>query len=269
MKNSIIILLILFSGYLLSAEDSHQKQPTEETPINHPGHKYLLMLNYETNRIKTGNVKDRWKTSTTYFSYLTDTTVIRSPYLEIKNLERFNDKDSTLTLGTYFKFENSSAQAEIGFGANVDYVYRFKALLEYSDHLVKTYFWKLGIRYLNQSSGDVTIVSPGLTYYFGDHYLLADYNISFAEGRGSADWITARSVFVLNERIKLSLGEARGERLYDINLANAADQKGSILFAGTDIIVSPGLALRFGVSRSKEEPDFTSRGIDLGISVKF
>lgn len=269
MKNTagLIILLAICAGFGFADETGpsgqSQKAATAE-PVKKTD-KLTFGANYEYGMLKHG----QWTSLNLSLAYLTDKSLLRTPYLEISEFDRLGEKDYTIELGSYYKFKDASGYFGAGLGVDVDYVYKSKISADYTNRIVNNYFGKIGAKYLQHDNGDVAIISPGLVYYFGDHYLDADYNISFTEGRGSAGWLKADGNFALNETTKCRFGAMAGTRLYDINLANASSQKGYIISAGIDYATSPELNLRLGISFSREEPSFTKRGLDVGFALKF
>lgn len=221
---------------------------------------------YEYGWVDVGSRSEAWRVSTGRLSYFGEREV---PYLEARRLERGREVDTTLDAGCYFKLDDAVLHAEAGGGMGVDYVYRFQALLEYERKLQGTLFWKVGGRYLDYAAGEVYQVSPGLAYYFGDHSVAADYNVSFTEGRGDAHFVTLRANFRINERLSASAGIAVGQRLYDASELDASDQGGFIVFGGPEYRISESITLKLGLSYSEERPDFKKTGVTAGISMRF
>ena len=230
--------------------------------------KLSLSSYYDYGWVHLDSKTGKWGVSTTTLSYTMNDHL--TPYLEISALDRFHQIDYTYNTGTYIKFKDlSSLRAEIGFGSDITYVYRFQTRLEYAHRLSGSLFWQTGYRYLNYADNDVFIGYPGLIYYFGDNYVTAFYNVSHTESRGNAQWGTVKGNFALNDRVSLWLGQAIGQRLYDIELLPASKQYGYIIFCGVDFKLTRALDLQLGYSYSMEKPDFIKRSLEFGLSSKF
>jgi YaiO family outer membrane protein len=226
---------------------------------------------YEYSWIKQGPRKGNWRIFSNRVAYLKDNLQVL--YVDSTGYERFGVKDSTLEFGTYLKLQNGYLHGEFGFDCDhVDYMYKFKGLIELEQRVVNNWFVNLGTRYLHYTSdvsGDVYIFSPALVYYFGNNYVTAGYGISDTQYRDSAQFGTAKAGFALNERVNLWLGAAFGNRLFDIVPLKSNKQYGSIFFGGADIAVTKNITFRIGGSYSKERPSFIKRSIDFGAKVKF
>ncbi|HLD36398.1 MAG TPA: YaiO family outer membrane beta-barrel protein [Planctomycetota bacterium] len=263
----LIILLTIYAGLGFADEtgpNGLSKEPPTAEPVKNTD-KLTLGINYEYGMLKHG----QWTSLNLSLAYLTDKSLLQTPYLEISEFDRLDKKDYTIELGSYYKFKDASGYFGAGLGVDVDYVYKSKISADYTNRLVNNYFGKISAKYLQHDNGDVAIISPGLVYYFGDHYLDADYNVSFTAERGSAGWFKVAGNFAFNETTKCRFGAMAGQRLYDINLANASSQKAYIISAGIDYASSPELNLRLGISFSREEPSFIKRGLDTGLALKF
>jgi opacity protein-like surface antigen len=107
-----------------------------------------------------------------------------------------------------------------------------------------------------------------LIYYFGNNYIAAYYNLSHTQNRGKAQWGTLKGNFAVNDRLSFWIGQAIGERLYDIWILPASKQYGYIYFCGVDLRVTKSLNLQLGYSYSRERPDFLKRSLEFGLSFK-
>lgn len=271
MRKTAYVIMISITMFCLtvSAEEVKKERQIKETvsPFVKTEKKIHISSYYEYSWIKQGSRKGNWEVLSNRIAYLRNN--LQAPYLEISRFERFGLTDYTADIGSYFKFNDAYARAEVGFGDEISYVYRFQTTLEYSRRLIGNSFWKLNFRYLNYSPDSVFISSPGLIHYFGDHFVSLDYGNSITQNRGSAHWGIAKGNFALNKRLRVWAGSAVGERLYDINAIKASLQYGYIIFSGLDFNLSDDIDLRVGGSYSKERPDFIKRSIDLNFSIKF
>ena len=191
------------------------------------------------------------------------------PYIEITHHERDRVSDITIAPGAYFVFKNSSLHVENGFGLDADYIYRYQATVEYEHRLIKTLNWKIGGRYLHYKEGDTILVYPGFIYYFGNHYVTANYGFSLTEGRSDAHWGSAKANIALTPELTTYLGAAIGQRLFDIYPIEAAKQGGFILFTGMEYRIFDHVKIRAGYSHSEEKPNFIKRSIDGGLTLTF
>lgn len=229
--------------------------------------KIYLHSDYEYSWIKQGARKGNWRLHTYRIAYLKNN--LQAPYLDLSVYEHFGITDYTFDIGSYFKLQDGYLNGELGAGSDIDYIYKFKGLIGLERKLVDNLCFNLNGKYLHYKPQDVYIVSPGLTYYFGDNYVSAGYGASITKGRGSAHFGAIRGGIVINKYLSAWLGTTVGERLYDIFSLNASEQFGHILFLGVDINVRKNIRLSIGGSYSKEQPSFIKRSIYLGASTKF
>lgn len=194
-----------------------------------------------------------------------------TPYLVVDVWNRFRRMDEILTAGSYVKFKDKSyLRTEMGWGlGRLDYVYKWQATVEYERPLYKTLSGNFAGRYLNYPQNDVWIQSPGLRYYFKDHYVGAAFNVSQTISRGPAYWASARGHLALHKRVSLDVGTAIGERIYDIQEIRASEQFGFIIFARFVIKISKNMSVQAGYAYSEERPSFTKQDLNFGASLKF
>ncbi len=219
--------------------------------------------------VKEGTRRGQWNLLSNQLYYSATNWLM--PYLETDVWNRFGRKDEILTGGSYFKFKDKSfLRAEMGWGlGRLDYIYRWQTTLEYERPLYKGLSGNIAGRYLNYPGNDVWIQSPGLRYYFGDHYLGAAFNASQTISRGPAYWATVKGHFALHKRVSLDLGTAIGERIYDIQELRASEQFGYILFSRFDFKICKNVSVQAGYAYSMERPSFNKQDLDFGVSLKF
>lgn len=271
----IFLTLTLFSYRCAFAEQAEivQEIQKKEPPrfIEEGKEKIYAHSLYEYSWVKEDSKKGDWRVFSNRIAYLKNNMQLL--YLDSTQYERLGVRDETLDFGSYVKLENGYLHGEVGFGSDhVNYIYKFKGLLEVEHKIVDNWFINFDTRYLHHTSdvsGDVYIFSPALVYYFGNNYLTAGYGISYTQYRDSAQFGTVKANFALNERVNLWLGSALGDRLFDIDLLKSGKQYGSIFFGGTDIALTKNITFRIGGSYSKERPSFIKRSIDFGAKVKF
>jgi len=227
---------------------------------------YYLDCYYEPSNIFQGNRTGHWNELTNLFGYLHDN--IRG-YLSISQLERFDNKDYTANFGAYLTFKDFYVHEEIGFGWEVDYIYKLQNIAEYGHRLVKNLFWQVGYTYRGYPTNDTHLIYPGLIYYFGNSYMSADYGISFIEARDTAHFGVVKGDFEITNFLHWSAGVAFGGRLYDIFELDAREEFGYILFTGANVNVYKGINFRAGYSYGTEKPKFMKHSLNFGLSAKF
>ncbi len=223
---------------------------------------------YEPSLIIQGNRTGRWSELTNTFGYIHQNV---NGYFNVSQLDRLGNNDYTANFGSYLTFKDAYAHIETGFGWDIDYIYNFQAIAEYGHKIIKNLFGQIGYNYRMYSiSGDVHNVYPGLTYYFGDHYISVNYGASWIESRDFAGFGTVKGSFAITDFLRLYGGVAVGERLYDILGKNPANKEsGYILFIGTNINAYKSITCRFGYTYGMELPKFQKHGVNYALSVKF
>ncbi|MDD5136551.1 MAG: hypothetical protein PHN63_04315, partial [Candidatus Omnitrophica bacterium] len=172
--------------------------------------------------------------------------------------------------GSYINMKNSYLRLETGFGWNVNYTYNFQTITEYAHKLIKDVFWQVGYNYrAYENSGDSHNVYPGLIYYFGDHYIAANYGIGWIESRDDSHFGMIKGNFRITDFLRLYGGTAFGERLYDIFGRAAHSETGYIVFTGVSLDVYKGISCRVGCSYGTEKPKFIKRSLNFDAMVKF
>lgn len=219
--------------------------------------------------VKQGSRKGQWNLlSNQLYVAITDWL---TPYLVVDVWNRFRRMDEVVTGGSYFKFKDRSfLRAEMGWGVGrLDYIYRWQTTLEYERPLFKGLSGNFAGRYLNYPLNDVWIQSPGLRYYYKDHYVGAAFNVSETISRGPAYWATAKAHLALHERVAVDVGTAIGERIYDIQEIRASEQFGYIIFARGDLKITKNISVQAGYAYSMERPSFIKRDLNFGLTLKF
>jgi len=221
---------------------------------------------YEGSDIVQANRTGHWTELTNRFGYIHRNV---QGYISVSELERFDSKDYTANFGSYLNFKDSYAHIEAGFGWDVDYIYKFQSIAEYGHRFVDNLFWQIGYTYRGYPASDTHMVYPELIYYFGNSYMSATYGASYMEGHDTAHFGTVRGDFAITDFLHLWSGAAVGERLYDINGLDAAEEFGCILFIGLTAKVYKGINCRAGYSYSMEEPKFIKRSLNFSLSARF
>jgi YaiO family outer membrane protein len=190
------------------------------------------------------------------------------PYLEYHLFERDRRRDHAAVFGSYFIFDGWNFQPEIGFGMDTDFLYKFRASAAFERSIKGPLQAKFREQYLHYEANDVLVTSPGLIYYFRDHYLTADYNVSITEGRGDAHYASVQVHTFFRQRLHAYAGIAAGQRLFDIVPLEASKQKGLILFSGFDYRFFKNVKAGFDYSFGTEDnPEFRKHGFGGRISI--
>ncbi|MFH1690974.1 MAG: YaiO family outer membrane beta-barrel protein [Candidatus Omnitrophota bacterium] len=270
-RASLAIFIFLSFLFPLIANAQHteiEKEVKQQKPIfETKDFRFFLFPNYEYSSIKQGSRKGNWRILTGHIALMHKN--LESPYFEFTQNERFGEKDYTYAVGSYFKLKDDYLHAEASFGADVDYIYKNKVLLEHDHLLVKNLFLETRAIYLNYPADDVYIFSPGLFYYFGDNYVNISYNMSFKESYGLAQWGVIKGLFAINNKLRVWIGTAIGERLYDIYPRKASEQYGYIGFATFEYKINKDFGFNLGYSYSMEKPKFIKRSVNTGLFIKF
>lgn len=270
-KNVLIfsaIILLVIQPILVKAEQADTYQKIKEwTPFFGGGKKVFFDSDFEYSFVNIGAHKFNWKLLTDRLMYLVRGQI---PYVEFNWHERDRVSDLTIAPGCYFQFKDSSLHVETGYGLDTDYIYEFQTTVDYEHRLYKTLFGKVSTRYLHyKHAGDVFIVSPGFTYYFGDHFLTGNYGFSLTEARRAAHWGSLRLNLALLKQVTGYAGGAIGERLFDIYPIAAPKQGGFIIFTGLDFRILENVKAKTGFSYSEERPNFIKRSVEGGLSIRF
>jgi YaiO family outer membrane protein len=282
MKNKKILTIVIAglaifcstaSGEQMAVEQEVMK---EEPRFTTEGKEKVYVHSYlEYGWVKQGSRKGNWQTWQTRLAYLEDN--IPAIYADITKHRRMGVDDYTIDIGSYKKVNKGYIHGGVGYGGpggDQDFIYRFKAFLEVEQQIVGNLNLNLDAKYMHypkteDTTGDVFLLSPGLVYYFGNHYISADYGISLNTERGSASFGIVKSYFVINKYIGIYSGIAFGQRLYDIFPVAAAKQSGYILYSGIDVGGYKHIKLRIGGSYSQEGKRFIKRSIDCGGVIRF
>lgn len=227
---------------------------------------WLVSSFYEPSDIIQGNRTGHWNELTNNFMYTHRN--IRS-YISMSQFERFDDNDRTFNFGSYLSFKDSYVHAEVGFGGNVDYMYKLISITEYGHKLYDMLYWQIGYTYRAYGTDDTHLVAPMLIYYFGNSYMSANYGATFMEAHDTASWGSVRGDFEITDFLHWYGGVAFGERLYDIYGLDAHEERGYILFTGLSLTPFKWVNLRAGYSYGTEKPKFIKRSLNFYASVRF
>ena len=190
-------------------------------------------------------------------------------YAAFSHLRRLSEIDYTSNLGFYLKLKDYYLHEEIGFGFDVNFIYKFQNIVELSHKLYKNLFWQVGYTYRDYNTNDSHLVYPGLTYYLGDNYFRADYGISHIVSRGTGQFGTLKGSFAIIKCLRWDVGTSVGQWLYDIYGLSAEKEFGYILFTMFNFQLNKDLRLSLGYSYGTEKPSFIKRSINASLLVNF
>lgn len=273
MKLGLRTALVLSAACLLSAFPARAERPEIESSIRReasrpePGSgRIRLDSSYEYGDVKIDSREADW---TLFTGRLTYSGEDLSPYFETEIYQRSRVEDQKLLAGADWALDGGSAGLKAGFGLDADFISRFELSGQLERRLQDSLYWSCSGRYLDYAAGDVGIVSPGLAYYFGDHSLGAQYNVSVTESRGTAQWASLQGRFVF-QPVSFFGGAAAGQRLFDIDALESSEQNGYILFAGLEYSLHDSAKIRFIYDQGREKtPKFEKRGYTLSVSIRF
>jgi len=261
------ILLAALPVWAEQVEVEQQVRDIQPGDVQTDGNIYIHSY-YEHSWVSIGSRDVRWKVLRTRVALLNGK--LHQPYFETSLWERDGNEDYTFDLGTYFRAGKGYGFVEVGRGSSVDYVAENQLSGEYTHPIKGGLHGRFSYRFADNKMPDVQIFSPGLIYYFDNHYVRLDYGITHTGSRGNAYWGALKGNFVLNERVELWGGTALGERLFDISEdTDASQQDGYIVFVGADYSLNPDVRVRLGFSYSEEDPNFIKRSVDLGARILF
>ena len=257
-----------FTGKADEVKISREIQQWSPYFYGEPGKTYVS-TSEEYSRVHLSSGAQDWFLTTLNAAFPMSNMV---PYVEVAEYDRNGINGYTYTAGSYFKMGKNILQVEAGGRSGANFLYRAETTAEYQYYLCENLYGKAKARYMSYGSNDVYVESPaGIVYYFGPHYVVADFDVSETERRGLAYWGTVKGNFVINNRLEIYAGTAVGQRLFDIDgiTVDAGQQLGFITFLGLTFRVMENTQLRVGCSYSEEEPSFKKRSVDLALAVRF
>lgn len=278
MKKNIIIFILLcivIPNMALYAAGESQTEQILKTAVPIPGvaegelakkGEFFVDSYFEPSEVVQGSRPGRWREVTNRFGYKYRNI---QGYATVSQWRRFDVNNYTGHFGSYINFPSSYVHAEVGWGWDTTYMYRFQSVVEYGHKIKGGLYGDLGYTYRNYATNDSYMVYPGLTYYFGHNYLSTNYGMSLIESRGVAHFGTLKGSFAITKRLSWLLGAAVGRRLYDIYERPARKQFGYIIFTGLNFDLCQWLSARVGCSYGTEKPSFIKRSTYVSLSAKF
>lgn len=229
---------------------------------------FFFSSSYDYGDVKISGREEKWTVARVRVAYLRDG--MQRPYFEASRYSRRSEEDYTYDIGGYFKIDRAVLNLEMGAGQNVDYVYRFKLLGELTHPFRGNLYFKEKYKFLRNKNNNIHILSPGMIYYFGNHYILAYYNLSLTEDKGSGHWVNSKLNFNFFEKLDVWIGGALGERLYDVlEDAKAKEQEGFIVFSGVKLKIVEDTSIYVNFLFGEEDPKFIHRSIEGGLIIRF
>ena len=272
---TVVVLMMLFAGHSYAAEEAteteriiRRRTPDISILSGKPEKKDEIYISsfFEHSSIVQGVRTGYWSEVTNRFGYLHRNA---QSYFSVSRFQRFDEVDYTGDFGTTFSFKDSYANLELGFGWNIDYVYNLKTVAGYGFKIYKGLFLETTYEYRDYDADDTHILFPGLIYYFDNHYVSANYGMTFIVNRQMGQFFRVRGNFQITDYLQFFLGGAFGEYLYDIYGLPAGQERGYILYTGINFKIWKDISGRVGYSYSEEEPKFIKRGLDFSLSAKF
>ncbi|MFH1868471.1 MAG: YaiO family outer membrane beta-barrel protein [Candidatus Omnitrophota bacterium] len=249
---------------IATQEEIRPKQPQEALEDK----TIIASSSYEYSWVEFANTDRKWTTLRGRVAY--PQKGLELPYLEVRRYSRSSEEDYAYDLGGYYKFGEVLAHAEASVGSDVDYIYDFALLGEIEHPVYKTVFLNEKYKFLSYAAGDVHILSPGVIYYFDNHYVYASYNAGITENRGTGHWGIGKLNFKATKNLDFWVGTAIGQRLYDIKEDPDADnQQGYIIFSGVRLNAAKNAHFYINLLYGEEDPDFTQRAIEGGLAIGF
>ncbi len=231
-----------------------------------PESKWYVGTFYDLGDVVQGSRLGEWTEVTGWLGRRQDNINV---YASFSQLKRFSEKDYTGNLGAYLNLEEYFIHEELGFGSDVDFIYKIQNIAELSHRLHKNLFWQLGYTYRHYNTNDTFLAYPGLIYYIGDNYIRADYGISHIESRGTGQFGSLRGSFAINNLLKWDVGTSIGEWLYDIYGLSARKEYGYILYTMFNFEITKDIRLSAGYTYGTERPKFIKRSLNVSLSVNF
>ncbi len=259
------LLSIASSSDIEVRRDILKKEPEVTQPTTD---KVFTGASYEFGVVDLPSGGQDWTVVTGRIAYIYNN--LQLPYFQFSRYLRGSVANYTYDFGGYYKFGRCYLNLEGGFGSDVTFAYKEKALAEFSHPIVGSLYLKEKYKFLHDVSEDIHILSPGLDYYFGDHYIEAEFDAAITNDRGTAYWGALKGYFAASENVYLWLGSAVGERLYDVmGFAVPSDEFGFIVYGGLKRKIVKNLFLDITLLYGQEDPDFHHRSVTAGLSYKF
>ena len=233
-----------------------------------PGDKVYGHYYHEESTVKIGARNGIWQLDIFRVALLHNN--LQVPYFEATIERRFSEIDYNFDFGSYFKLEDGYCRLQAGFGHDITFGSKFRLVGEIEQKLIKNLYININAHYDKKVTGDAYIISPGLIYYFGNHYIFLDYGLSIIEARGPASFAVIKANIQVMDHMSVIGGYSFGQRVYDIyGLKKASAEQGFILFAGVEFKMNDTIAVRVGGSYSEEEPAFIKRSFDVLVKASF
>jgi YaiO family outer membrane protein len=241
----------------------------EKPPVTVARKPFQVASYYEFGKTDFASREEEWTILRHRVSAITDG--LELPYMEVSRYRRRGRIDYLYDIGGYLRLGRSVLNVESGWGQDVDFLYKFKALAELTHPLIGNLQLIERYKYLRYPYEDIHIISPGAIYYFDSHYILGYYNIPIVTGgRGGAASATIKANFNLFGVLDLWSGTAFGQRIYDVRgIADRMEQEGFLVFLGSKLKVMDSLWLYVNLLYGEEEPDFDHRSIEGGAIFRF
>jgi len=275
LKKIAILIILLVSGIPLCAsaagsdievkKDALKNQPKAEESAKERVF-ISSFFDYGTAELPSGD--QTWTALMARAAYLYKN--LQLPYFQFSRYLRGGNANYTYDLGGYYKIKRCYLNVETGAGSSVDYIYKYKFFGEFSHPIYKTLYLRERYKFLLYKNENFNILAPALVYYFGNHYIEAEYDAEFSSQRGYAQWGSAKFNLNVFKTADIWIGGVVGERVYDIlALPSAVDEFGFIVYSGFRFSPVKNLFFSTTISYAQEDPSFKHRSIIAGLYYKF
>ena len=165
--------------------------------------------------VSIGDSEVAWDTDRAQLTYQNPATGGFYFAFEVQQRDRL--VDHVFIGAAYKRFGEWTINGRAGFAADPEFYYRYMAEGALSRRLVGGLVGTVAYRYVNFTSTEVRIVSPGATYYFAKGEIGGQVNVARNQALevNSSSYVI-RGIWFAAPRFRLSGGLAVGERIFDI-----------------------------------------------------
>ena len=270
---TIIVLLLLgisLNAFAAGSDVEVKKEVLKNQPnAEEPAKEHVFVSSFfDYGAVELPSGGQTWTVLTARAAYLYKN--LQLPYFQFSRYSRGGNDDYTYDLGGYYRIKRSYINVETGAGSSADYVYKYKFIGELSHPLYKYLYMRERYKFLLYKNENFNILSPGLIYYFGNHYVDAEYDASISSNRGVASWGSLKLNLNFFETADFWIGGSVGERIYDVEaLPAAANEFGYIIYGGFRFSPMKNFFFSTTILYANENPNFNHRSIIAGLYYKF
>jgi YaiO family outer membrane protein len=178
--------------------------------------------------------------------------------------------DTTLTVGGFRRFQDWTVAGLAAITPDADFTYRRALGGEISRRIKGGWTGGLGYRYSRFAGATVHTVMPNATYYMrSGEVALRGYVVRNTALDSGSQAAMVRWLWDASPKVRVTLGAAVGERLFDVSAATRAPQSGWVVFGGPRLHVGTRDAIGAEVRFAHEEPNFDQTAVSLYIRRAF